>query len=137
MKNKRRKSMIGFLLTFTLLTGVTSPYAISTVKAEPAQEDISTASNDLTEKQYIILADDDRTYEHLLTEVGDSVIENEESVELLEDNCMMVAELTEAEAEVIAKEHNIIIEEDFELAANSLFQADNTDSEETDIYVRS
>jgi len=69
------------------------------------------------EKQYIIVADDSKTYDSLIDEIGDDI--SEENL-ILSENNIMVVELSEKEADLLDKNDNLLVEEDLVINANTV-----------------
>lgn len=72
------------------------------------------------EKQYVIITEDETVYDQVADEVGDSIVVE---TPILSENNVIVATLTETEAEALSKEDDVWIEEDI-LLAGSASEAD-------------
>lgn len=77
----------------------------------------SKAKSSGLKKHYIVVAENDRAYNRIVDEVGEEVIEENE---VLSENNIMVAELSEEEAFLLNDKKDVIVEEDFELEANQV-----------------
>ncbi len=88
------------------------------------------AQESLEEKQYIIIAADEQAYEETEQEIHDDL-----TVEtpVLSENHVMVAELTEIQAEALANDENIMIEEDIIINASSAEGMAESDGEDAPV----
>ncbi|MEY8516669.1 S8 family serine peptidase [Lachnospiraceae bacterium 29-84] len=88
------------------------------------------AQESLEEKQYIIIAADEQAYEETEQEIHDDL-----TVEtpVLSENHVMVAELTEIQAEALANDENIMIEEDIIINASSAEGTAESDGEDAPV----
>lgn len=84
------------------------------------------AKNDGNVKDYIIVTENKKAYNRTLSTIDEGLIENEEE---FTTNNIIVAKLSEQEAEELNKDKNIIIEENLTLEANSAKQGSKSKKE--------
>ena len=110
--------------TIALLTAVSitfSPAASVLANAEAIPSE---------EKQYVIVTEDKEIYDEISEEVMENIAADSS---VLEENRIIVAELTESEAVALDAEKNVLVEEDIILSgstADSFTEEDNTEEEE-------
>lgn len=73
-----------------------------------------------SEKQYVIVADDEIVYDQVVEEVGDGIVTE---TPVLSENNIIVAEMTLAEAKVLSAETDVWMEEDIILSGSTLEDA--------------
>lgn len=82
------------------------------------------------EKQYVIITEDKEVYDEISEEVMENIAADSS---VLEENQIIVAELTESEAAALDAEKNVLVEEDIILSGStgdSFTEEDNTEEEE-------
>lgn len=100
----RRKRFYAGLLTAAIAVSMVGNYKLPAY----AQE---------AEKQYIIVAENEKAYAQAAIEVGDGIVA--EASDLSENN-ILVAELTNAEADALLEENDVWMEEDIVLSGSAL-----------------
>lgn len=88
---------------------------------------VKAKNNDL-EKKYIIITENKRAYEKTIDTVREDEVISEDNI--LEDN-IIIADITESEAEYLNKDTRIIVEEDAVLEANGVKRKHK---EKTELY---
>lgn len=68
------------------------------------------------EKQYVVLAEDEQTYDMISEEIGTGTAEK---ISELENEHVVTAKLTEKEASALTKAGNVIVEEDIALSGST------------------
>lgn len=104
----RHKRFFAGLLTAAMAVAVAGNYKLPAY----AQE---------TEKQYVIVAKDEKAYDQAAAAVGDSIVA--EASDLSENN-ILVAELSKSEAKELAEENDVWMEEDIVLSGSTLEDED-------------
>ena len=100
------KRVVSLSLTITMLCGTIGIYNFTV-----------NAKNNGEIKDYIIVAKNEKAYNRALSTIGEELIDNGEN---LIDNNIIVAELSEQEAEELKEDSNIVIEEDLILEASKV-----------------
>ncbi|MCI9126962.1 MAG: S8 family peptidase [Eubacterium sp.] len=113
-KKVLRRTLSLILVMAMLVTGLNLDVKIESVYAT---QKVQKTEDNRENKDYIIVAKNEKAYNRALNAIGEESIKNEEN---FIDNNIIVAELSEQEAEELNENSNIIIEEDLVLEASKV-----------------